>query len=183
MSVTYNPRGIDPMTKRSSPGGWIVDWHTDFDVEFARHIAGHDSNERRAGRDRAPGSNPRDHLVGETFDDIEALHRDRRHDSDVRLGVPGGYRRFIEHRCSSCFAGDKYANTERDPYDVVSNWVRPQSSRSMIMAMPWPPPTHIDSRPKRAPASSSEFNSVSMLRAPVLTKGCPSALAPPRILS
>ena len=47
------------------------------------------------------------------------------------------------------------------------------------MAMPWPPPTHIDSRPKVLPVSSSAFSSVVMMRAPVWPKGWPRAMAPP----
>ncbi len=47
----------------------------------------------------------------------------------------------------------------------------PYDSRSTIMAMPWPPPTHIDSRPMVLPLSSRPFSSVVMIRAPVIPKG------------
>ena len=46
-----------------------------------------------------------------------------------------------------------------------------QLSRSTIMAMPWPPPTHMDSRPNVLPVSSSALSSVVMMRAPVWPKG------------
>ena len=42
-----------------------------------------------------------------------------------------------------------------------------QLRRSTIMAMPWPPPTHMDSRPMVLPVSSSALSSVVMMRAPV----------------
>jgi hypothetical protein len=56
-------------------------------------------------------------------------------------------------------------------------------SRSTIMAMPWPPPTHIDSSPMVFPVSSRALSSVVMMRAPVWPKGWPRAMAPPRTLS
>ena len=46
-----------------------------------------------------------------------------------------------------------------------------QLRRSTIMAMPWPPPTHIDSRPNVLSASWSPWISVVMMRAPVMPKG------------
>src|SRR5439155_27368825 len=54
-----------------------------------------------------------------------------------------------------------------------------QLSRSTIMAMPWPPPTHMVSRPTPRPVVSRPFSSVVMIRAPVMPKGWPSAIAPP----
>ena len=45
------------------------------------------------------------------------------------------------------------------------------------MAMPWPPPTHIVSRPMVFPASSRPLSSVVMMRAPVWPNGCPRAIA------
>ena len=58
-----------------------------------------------------------------------------------------------------------------------------QERRSTIMAMPWPPPTHIDSSPMVLSVSSSALSSVVMMRAPVWPKGWPRAMAPPRTLS
>ena len=60
---------------------------------------------------------------------------------------------------------------------------RGQRSRSTTIAMPWPPPTHIDSRPKVLSVSSSALSSVVMMRAPVWPNGWPSAMAPPFTLS
>ena len=53
----------------------------------------------------------------------------------------------------------------------------------MIIAMPWPPPTHIDSRPKVPPVSSRPLISVVMMRAPVMPNGWPRAMAPPLTFS
>ena len=58
-----------------------------------------------------------------------------------------------------------------------------QPRRSTIMAMPWPPPTHIVSRPTVLSASSSPLSSVLMMRAPVMPNGWPSGIAPPFTLS
>ena len=46
-----------------------------------------------------------------------------------------------------------------------------QLRRSTIMAMPWPPPTHIVSRPNVLSASCRPWISVVMMRAPVMPKG------------
>ena len=43
-----------------------------------------------------------------------------------------------------------------------------QARRSTIMAMPWPPPTHMVSRPKVLSALCNPFSSVVMIRAPVM---------------
>ena len=56
-------------------------------------------------------------------------------------------------------------------------------SRSTIMAMPWPPPTHIVSRPIVLSCHSSELISVPVMRAPVMPNGWPTAIAPPFTLS
>ena len=53
----------------------------------------------------------------------------------------------------------------------------------MIMAMPWPPPTHIVSRPKVLSASWRPLISVVMMRAPVMPNGWPRAMAPPLTFS
>ena len=51
------------------------------------------------------------------------------------------------------------------------------------MAIPWPPPTHIVSRPNVLSFSRSPLSSVQRMRAPVIPKGWPSAIAPPCGLS
>jgi hypothetical protein len=58
-----------------------------------------------------------------------------------------------------------------------------QLSRSTIIAIPWPPATHIVSRPIVASSVSSPLSSVVMIRAPVMPNGCPRAIAPPWGLS
>ena len=60
---------------------------------------------------------------------------------------------------------------------------RRYDSRSTIMAMPWPPPTHIDSRPMVLPVSSRALSRVVMMRAPVWPNGWPRAMAPPLTFS
>ena len=60
---------------------------------------------------------------------------------------------------------------------------RRQFRRSTIMAMPWPPPTHIDSRPMVLSASSRPLSRVHMMRDPVIPKGWPRAMDPPLGLS
>src|SRR6476659_6807791 len=52
-----------------------------------------------------------------------------------------------------------------------------------MMAMPWPPPTHIVSRPNCASRSCIPLSSVVVMRAPVDPNGWPSAIAPPLTLS
>ena len=71
-------------------------------------------------------------------------------------------------RLSSC-RRPRHADGSRPSYD----------RRSTIIAIPWPPPTHIDSRPKVVPASSRPLSRVVMMRAPVWPKGWPRAMAPP----
>src|SRR5450631_2518533 len=56
-------------------------------------------------------------------------------------------------------------------------------SRSTIIAMPWPPPTHIVSSPIDLSWKSREFSRVPVMRAPVMPNGCPTAIAPPLTLS
>ena len=60
---------------------------------------------------------------------------------------------------------------------------RGQLRRSMIIAMPWPPPTHIVSRPYCLSASWRPWISVVMMRAPVMPNGWPRAIEPPLTLS
>jgi len=55
--------------------------------------------------------------------------------------------------------------------------------RSRIMAMPWPPPTHIVSRPIDLPCQLSELIRVPVMRAPVMPNGWPTAMAPPLTFS
>src|SRR5207245_1902006 len=45
--------------------------------------------------------------------------------------------------------------------------------------MPWPPPTHIVSRPKVLSRSRRPLSRVHRMRAPVMPNGWPSAIAPP----
>src|SRR5215470_2464837 len=59
----------------------------------------------------------------------------------------------------------------------------PQESRSTIMAMPCPPPTHIVSRPNVLSWNWRLFSRVEVIRAPVMPNGCPTAIAPPLTLS
>ena len=49
--------------------------------------------------------------------------------------------------------------------------------------MPWPPPTHIVSRPNCLSWNCSELISVVVIRAPVMPNGWPTAIAPPLTLS
>src|SRR5437588_578701 len=49
--------------------------------------------------------------------------------------------------------------------------------------MPWPPPTHIVSRPKVLSVSRRPLSRVHRMRAPVMPNGWPSAIAPPCGLS
>ena len=54
-----------------------------------------------------------------------------------------------------------------------------QLRRSTIMAMPWPPPTHMLSMPKVLSSNCRPLMRVVMIRAPVMPNGWPSAIAPP----
>src|SRR5437773_272057 len=58
-----------------------------------------------------------------------------------------------------------------------------QRRRSTIIAMPWPPPTHIVSSPISLSSDSRSLSNVFMIRAPVMPYGWPSAIAPPCGLS
>ena len=60
---------------------------------------------------------------------------------------------------------------------------RAYDSRSRIIAMPWPPPTHMVSRPNCLSCHCSELISVVVIRAPVMPNGWPTAIAPPLTLS
>ena len=60
-----------------------------------------------------------------------------------------------------------------------STRVKVNSSRSTTMAMPCPPPTHMVSSPNCLSFVRSAFSSVVVIRAPVMPKGWPSAIAPP----
>src|SRR6266516_2352756 len=58
-----------------------------------------------------------------------------------------------------------------------------QDSRSTIIAIPWPPPTHIVSRPNVLSWNCRLFRSVLMILAPAMPKGWPTAIAPPLTFS
>ena len=49
--------------------------------------------------------------------------------------------------------------------------------------MPWPPPTHMVSRPNCLSWVCRELISVPVIRAPVMPNGWPTAIAPPLTLS
>ena len=49
--------------------------------------------------------------------------------------------------------------------------------------MPWPPPTHMVSRPNCLSCHCNELSSVVVIRAPVMPKGWPTAMAPPLTLT
>ncbi len=103
----------------------------------------------------------------------------------VALEIMSGlaWRRAGDAGMSSAPAGRPAARPLR-PDRRRSRWPGgDQDSRSTIMAMPWPPPTHIDSSPMVLSVSSSALSSVVMMRAPVWPKGWPRAMAPPRTLS
>src|SRR6478736_3421103 len=53
----------------------------------------------------------------------------------------------------------------------------------MIIAIPWPPPTHMVSRPNVLSWVCRLFSSVAVMRAPVMPNGWPSAIAPPDTFS
>ena len=53
----------------------------------------------------------------------------------------------------------------------------------MTIAMPWPPPTHMVSRPNCLSWNCRLLISVPVIRAPVMPKGWPTAMAPPLTLS
>src|SRR5665647_934147 len=52
-----------------------------------------------------------------------------------------------------------------------------------MMAMPWPPPMHIVSRPNCPSRAARPLSSVVVIRAPVAPNGWPRAIAPPWTLS
>ena len=54
-----------------------------------------------------------------------------------------------------------------------------QLRRSKTIAMPWPPPTHMVSRPIVLSWNWRLFSSVVAILAPVMPNGCPTAIAPP----
>src|SRR5690606_29162794 len=52
-------------------------------------------------------------------------------------------------------------------------------TRSMMVAVPCPTPTHLVARPYREPSHSMRFSNVTSRREPDDPSGCPSAMAPP----
>src|SRR4029077_6848953 len=69
---------------------------------------------------------------------------------------------------------------EEDPLHVAKRPERLHSTtRSMIVAVPSPPPQHMVSRPYRRSRRSSSYRSRFMRMAPDAPSGCPTAMAPP----
>src|SRR5207342_3560796 len=58
-----------------------------------------------------------------------------------------------------------------------------QPSRSMTVALAWPPPSHMVWKPKRPRVVSRSLSIVVISRTPLAPSGCPIAIAPPRGLS
>src|SRR5829696_2941810 len=98
----------------------------------------------------------------------------------IRPDVAG---RHIENLLSSwCLRPRREApnpNVARDRLLRTREGASRYDTRSTTMAMPWPPPTHIVSRPIVRSIDSRSFSSVFMIRAPVMPYGWPSAIAPP----
>ena len=63
---------------------------------------------------------------------------------------------------------DAAVEDERRLHPTVGDEAGGQSSLSTSIAMPWPPPTHIVSRPIVPSIVSRSFSSVHMIRAPVM---------------
>src|SRR5450755_2050269 len=101
-------------------------------------------------------------------------HQDRRltrcqHRSRCRSQIVQRLSEYL-HRCSTLLEGGS-------PFMV---WrPRAQDSRSMIMAMPIPPPTHMVSHPRVPSVPRSPLIRVPVIRAPLM----PKAMAPPCTLS
>ena len=60
---------------------------------------------------------------------------------------------------------------------MLDEW--PRQTRSINTAVPCPTPTHIVANPNRPPVRASSKAAVPTIRAPVIPKGWPSAIAPP----
>src|SRR5699024_6029876 len=56
---------------------------------------------------------------------------------------------------------------------------RAHATSSRIVALAWPPASHIVCRPKREPVSLMWWTRSVMMREPEPPSGCPSAIAPP----
>src|SRR5690606_17821724 len=56
-------------------------------------------------------------------------------------------------------------------------------TRSRMIAVPWPTPTHMVARPRSAPSRSMRPSSVTTRREPEEPSGWPSAIAPPSALT
>src|SRR5260370_27815669 len=97
-----------------------------------------------------------------------------------RLGV--GLEVDQRHRYAftvHCAGGEPFS--EEDRLQVAERRERFHSTtRSMIVAVPSPPPQHIVSRPYRRSRRSSSYSSRFIRIAPAAPNGCPTAIAPPR---
>ena len=71
----------------------------------------------------------------------------------------------MPHRDTAALLADGQGSV---PVRTLAPARRSQLSRSTSMAMPWPPPTHIVSRPIVRSSVSRSFSSVAMIRAPVM---------------
>ena len=81
------------------------------------------------------------------------------------LGPPDNPR-MSPFRNTAFIAGRGHAGRLRRTDDGLR-----QDSRSKIIAMPWPPPTHMVSRPKVLSWNRRLFRSVEVIRAPVIPNG------------
>src|SRR5690606_32483797 len=71
------------------------------------------------------------------------------------------------------------ARRARDDRELAVEAACSHERRSRTMAMPMPPPTHMDSTPNCLSCHCSELISVDVMRAPVMPNGWPTAIAPP----
>src|SRR6185312_17362953 len=56
-------------------------------------------------------------------------------------------------------------------------------TRSTIIDVPWPTPTHMVARPRCAPSRSIRPSRVTTRREPLEPSGCPKAMAPPSLFT
>src|SRR5216683_102511 len=93
----------------------------------------------------------------------------------VRLEVDQRHRyAFTVH----CARGEPFSEVDR--LKVAERRERFHSTtRSMIVAVPSPPPQHMVSRPYRRSRRSSSYSSLFIRIAPEAPNGCPTAMAPP----